>query len=109
MSQSCLQLLILVRSFIDLSKELFDEGAKFILSEKFSQDPIEQEFSAHRRMSGANENPSLAQFGQQTIALNVIKTDLISDLRGNTKGRPDSRAPLQTTDMRLPRKRKLEK
>ena len=66
----------LVHSFIDLSKELFDEGADFILSEKFSQDPLEEQSSAHRRISGTNENPSLAQFAQQSIALNVINPTL---------------------------------
>ena len=69
----------LVHSFIDLSKELFDEGADFILSEKFSQDPLEEQCLAHRRISGTNENPSLVQFAQQSIALNVTKSDLISD------------------------------
>ena len=99
----------LVHSFIDLSKELFDEGADFILSEKFSQDPLEEQFSAHRRISGTNENPSLVKFAQQSIALNVIKSDLISDLRGNTKGKPDNRAPIDITDTRIRRKRKIDK
>ena len=102
-------LFFLVHSFIDLSKELFDEGADFILSEKFSQDPLEEQFSAHRRISGTNENPSLVKFAQQSIALNVIKSDLISDLRGNTKGKPDNRAPIDITDTRIPRKRKIDK
>ena len=99
----------LVHSFIDLSKELFDEGADFILSEKISQDPLEGQFSAHRRISGTNENPSLAQFAQQSVALNLIKSDLISDLRGNTKGKPDNRAPIDITDTRIPRKQKTDK
>ena len=99
----------LVNSFIDLSKELFDEGADFILSENFSQDPLEEQFSAHRQISGTNENPSLAQFARQSISLNVIKSDLISDLRGNAKGKPDDRAPIDITDIRIPRKRKIDK
>ena len=99
----------LVHSFIDLSKELFDEGADFILSEKFSQDPLEEQFSAHRWIFGTNENLSLVQFAQQSIALNVIKSDLISDLPGNTKGKPDNRAPIDNRGTRIPRKRKIDK
>ena len=43
--------LFLVNSFVNLAKMLLqEEGAKFLLSEKFSQDPLEEHFSRHRRM-----------------------------------------------------------
>ena len=98
-------LYILVKSFIELAKLLLREGVPYILSEKFSQDPLEEHFSRHRRIAGCNDNPTLDQFKQQEVALNLIKSDLIGDLRGNTRGRPDNRAPLDINDMRLPRKR----
>ena len=81
------------------------DGVQFLLSEKFSQDPLEEHFARQRRSGGCNENPNLVQFGQQEVVLNVVKSDLISDLRGNTQGRPDNRQPLDITDVRLPKKR----
>ena len=96
---------LIVKSFIALAKELLSEGVPYILSEKLSQDPLEEHFSRHRRIAGCNDNPTLEQFMQQEVSLNLIKSDLIGDLRGNTHGRPDNRAPIDINDMRLPRKR----
>lgn len=84
---------------------LKEEGAEYLLSEKFSQDPLEEHFSRHRRIAGCNDNPTLAQFQQQETALNVIDGELISDLRGNTQGRQTNRNPIDITDMRLPKKK----
>jgi len=36
-----------------------------VLSEKFSQDPIEEHFGRQRRGGGANENPTYYQFQKQ--------------------------------------------
>ena len=104
-----ISLYFLVKSFIELTKLLLNEGVPFVLSEKFSQDPLEEHFARHRRSAGCNDNPTLVQFGQQEVALNLIKSDLISDLRGNTRGRPVERGPLDITDMRLPKKRSYNK
>jgi len=100
-----------ITSFNDLARTLLNEAGpgKFILSEKFSQDPLEEHFSRHRRIEGCNDNPSLETFEQQEVALHVMSSDLISDLRGNTRGRQTNRAPLVATDMRLPRKKPSKK
>ena len=82
-----------------------NEGFPYILSEKFSQHLLEEHFARHRRSAGCNDNPTLAQFGQQEVALNIIKSELISDLRDNTRGRLIEKGPLDITDMRLPKKR----
>ena len=92
----------LVKSFVELCKLLLSEG---VLSEKFSQDPLEEHFGRHRRSAGNSDNPNLDQFERQEVTLNVVGSELIGDLRGNTRGRPDSRPPIDTTDMRLPKKR----
>ena len=88
---------------------LQEEGAKLLLSEKFSEDPVEEHFTRHRQMGGCNDNPTQAQFAQQEMALSVISSNLISDLRGNTEGRQRNRDPLKVDDMRLPKKRLLNK
>ena len=73
-----------------LAKELFyqyrDENV-FFLSEKLSQDPFEEHFSVQRRQDGSSDNPTLEQFQDQELAINVMKSGLITDLKGNTSGR----------------------
>jgi len=76
-----------------------------LLSEKFSQDPIEEHFGRQRRGGGANENPTYYQFQKQEIALNVMSSELIHDLRGNTSGRDKENKKLDINDTRkLPHK-----
>lgn len=96
-----------ILSFVELVKLLLAEAGdgKFILSEKFSQDPLEEHFSRHRRFAGCNDNPTLAQFEQQEVALHVLRGELVADLRGNTAGRQMNRRPVDINDTRLPKKR----
>ena len=84
---------------------MLNNGASFVLSEKFSQDPLEEHFARHRRSGGCSENPFYFKFQEQEVTLNVVKSDLIGNLKGNTRGRPDTRPPIDVTDMRLPKKR----
>ena len=77
----------------------------FILSEKFSQDPLEEHFGRQRRRGGCNENPTYDQFQKNELMLNVMKSNLISDLCGNTSGRSQNIEALDINDKRkLPRK-----
>ena len=78
----------LVNSFVDLAQELLQmEGVKFFLLEKLSQDPLEEYFSLQRRKGGCNDNPTLDAMERQFIAINVMKSNLVSELTGNTRGR----------------------
>ena len=77
------------------------EGAPFVLSEKFSQDPLEETFARHRRSAGCNENMMYGVFKQQFVADNVIKSDLIRDVRRNARGHPDNPPPIDINDQRL--------
>ena len=38
------------------------DGVDFLLSEKFSQDPLEEHFARQRKKGGCNENPTVEQF-----------------------------------------------
>ena len=93
---------------MELSKLLLSiEGVNFILSEKYSQDPLEEHFARQRRRGGCSENPTLYRFGQQELALNVMRSELITDLTGNTRGRGVDKPELDIHDMRqLPKKRR---
>ena len=63
------------------------EGVNFLFSEKFSQDPLEEHFAKQRKNGSWNENPTVEQFPQQEGLLNVTSSDLMTSLRGNTRGR----------------------
>ena len=56
---------------------LQEDDVRYLLSEKLSQDPLEEHFARQRRIAGCDENPTLAQFQRQELALNVVKSDLI--------------------------------
>ena len=99
---------VLVKSFVELGKMLLRERQlKYLLSEKFFQDPLEEHFARHRRSGGCNDNPSLDQLKKQEVMLSVIRSELISDLRGNTSGCDESHEPIRVEDTRLPRRRKI--
>ena len=40
---------------------LQEDDVRYLLSEKLSQDPLEEHFARQRRISGCDENPKLAQ------------------------------------------------
>ena len=100
-------LLFIVKSFNELGRGLLRQyPGKFLLSEKFSQDTLEQHFGIHRRGGGCSDNPQLDVFMRQEVALGVVNSDLISNFTGNTRGRPDNRPPIDIKDTRLPMKKK---
>ena len=59
-------------------------GVKYVLSEKYSQDPLAEHFGRHRRRGGWSENPTFYAVGNQEMTLNVMRSELISDLQENT-------------------------
>ena len=82
------------------------DGVDFLLSEKFSQDPLEEHFAKQRKKGGCNENPTAEQFAQQEVLLNVMNSDLVTSLRGNTRGRIQQELHFDPSDARkLPRKK----
>ena len=72
---------------MSLAKELLVEyEGKFLLSEKFLQNPHEKYFARQRRRGGCCENPTLYAFGNQELLLIVVQSDLITEMKGNTRG-----------------------
>jgi len=100
--------LILVRSFLDLAQELLKEdGVTFLLSEKFSQDPVDVNIARQGRSGGSNENPNLDDFEIQEVSLSLFQCGLTSDLCGNTQNKASYKRPaLDGDDFPLPSKRK---
>ena len=91
-----------------VARELLQiKGYHFFLSEKLTQDPLEEHFAKQRLRGGCNENPALVQLGSQELVLNVISSGLIKEIRGNTRGRNRDGDSLDINDRcQLPKKKK---
>ena len=60
----------LVLSFCELGPQLLKLGdVKYLLSEVFSQDPLEAYFSRQRQKGGSWDNPTVQQFYYNTVSL----------------------------------------
>ena len=98
--------LIIVKSFIELTKTLLGEdGVKYILNEKFSQDSLKEEFAKHRRIGETCENPTLSQIQKQEVALHATDSNLITGLTVNTADRETDREPRSIDSYHLPRRK----
>ena len=78
-----------VKSFIEMTKYLLsgvDQGKSlYFLSEKISQDPIENYFGKQRARGGRNEHPTLKQCVHNAAALRVQKSLALDPIRGNCR------------------------
>ncbi|XP_065662263.1 uncharacterized protein LOC124811383 isoform X2 [Hydra vulgaris] len=97
---------ITVNSFTTLGKFLLVEGAEYILSEKFCQDPLEEYFGKQRMRLGSNDNPLLIEFNSNALGLNVAGDNLIRVFGSNTKGRKDEFQKLDVKNTDLPLSKK---
>ena len=50
------------------------DGVKFLLSERFTQDPVESSFGQQRQKGGGSENPTVHQFTYNTSSLRVQRS-----------------------------------
>ena len=81
---------ITVKSFVELGLLLLGQpGVQFLLSEKFSPDPLEEYFAKQRRCGGSNDNPIYDQFMRNDLALMVAGSTAVSSTRGNCQGNRD--------------------
>ena len=62
------------------------DGVTSFLSEKLSQDPLEKFFGVQRQRGRTNENPSVAEFLNNTQSVRVINTIWLKDITGNCRG-----------------------
>lgn len=95
-----------MKSFVALARELLqEEGVEYLLSEKFSQDPLEEHFSKQRGMGGTHDNPDAKQFGSNMLVLQVAGSCIASSSRANVK----SQSIDTSQDYTLPKRQKLKK
>ena len=50
------------------------DGVTFLLSERFTQDPVESFFGQQRQKGGGSENPTVHQFTYNTSSLRVQRS-----------------------------------
>ncbi|CAC5406376.1 THAP9 [Mytilus coruscus] len=91
---------ITVKSFVNLAKELLRlPNFRFLLSERFNQDPLEEYFSKQRDMGGRCDNPTVRQFQHNALKLQVAGAPAVmASTRGNCQVRRNESAiatPLQ--------------
>ena len=76
-----------VNSFVDMAGYLLSQGQYrlFILSERISQDPLENYmyFGKQRARGGRNENPTVQQCIHKAAALRVQNSLALDPVRGN--------------------------
>ena len=70
---------------VEMAKFLLKDNKLFLLSERVSQDPLENYFGRQRARGGRNENPSLHQCLVNAAALRVQKSVALDPVRGNCR------------------------
>jgi len=98
-----------VNSFCELAPLLLSlDGVQYFLSEKLSQDPLEEYFNKQRSRCGAHDNPTLDDASRNFLAIDVAGSTLVRSMTGNTRGAQRGQAPIfDINDRRsLPRRRK---
>ena len=76
-----------VHSFVEVAKYLLAHkgGDLFLLSERFSQDPLENYFGQQRPRGGRSDNPTIQRSLTNAGAIRVQKSMALDPLRGNSR------------------------
>jgi len=84
----------------------------FLLSERVSQDPLENYFGQLRARGGRNENPNLQQCMHNAAAIRVQKSIATDPVCGNCSRKKrlfDDTHPPEITDTPLPKRKRSKK
>lgn len=82
-----------MHSFVDVTKYLLTkhkEDGLFLLSERFSQDPLENYFGQQRARGGRSDNPTIQRTLHNVGALRVQKSFALAPVRGNCRQKRQS-------------------
>ena len=98
-----------VKSFVEVTRYLLKQpGIRYVLSERFCQDPLESFFGRQRSAGGRNVNPSVEQFVDNTVSLRVQGSAALQQIRGNCRKRPLERNT-EVDNTPLPKRRRRHK
>ena len=99
-----------MHSFVELTKQLLDEGFEFVLSDRFNQDPLEEHFGKQRMRGGGLDNPMQIGYGQNENKIILSSSANLTVMRGNTRGRKRDDQHINIHDERqLPKRKKKKK
>ena len=95
----------IVHSFVDVTRYILMEHSEdnlFILSERFSQDSLENYFGQQRARGGRSDNPTVQRSLHNACALRVQKSMALDPVRGNSRRKRrlfDGKAELTLNDV----------
>ena len=76
-------LTITTKSVVECTRFLLAKGAAFVMTEHFSQDPLERHFGHYRQKGGLNENPTVWQVCHTLNQVRTVKCQGLAPRRGN--------------------------
>lgn len=79
---------LLVLAFTEMTRYLLklpDADGLFLLSERFSQDPLENYFGQQRSRGGRCDNPTVTRCLQNANALKIQRSVALDPVRGNRR------------------------
>ena len=76
---------ISVNSHVESVKYLLNQGFKYVLTERFMQDVLEDYFGHQRARGGRSDNPTAQQFGYNDLTI-ALQRDIAPVIRGNVGG-----------------------
>lgn len=84
--RTCLLCSHTVQSFVEMGRYLLKyPGVKFLLSERFTQDPLESFFGHQRQKGGGSDNSGVLQFLYTTSLIRAQKS-ITPAVWGNVRG-----------------------
>ena len=103
-------LFILVYSFVELCKTLLEiDGVMYILSDKFNQDPLEEQLGRQRMKVGGIDNPTVENYGHNERKMVLAKSEMLTVMQSNTKKRHRDETKIDVHDEReLPKRKKKQ-
>ena len=96
---------IAVYSHIDVIRFLLSNGLKFVLSERFMQDVLDDYFGHQRYKGRKSDNPSAQQFGYNALTI-AAQRDIAPVIRGNVGGRYDKKKWHQVSEEPVKKRQK---
>eukprot|EP00795_Rhopilema_esculentum_P004986 gene4986-21354_t len=94
-------------SLVECVRYLLQNGFKYVLTNRFCQDPLEDHFGRHRGLGRRSTNPNISSFGFQENKFRIQRSIATSITpKGNTKGIKRPAAGITITTSPLKRRKK---
>ena len=93
---------------IEAIQFLLSEGFKYVLTERFMQDVLEDYFGHQRAKGGRADNPTAQQFGYNDLTI-AAQRDIAPVLRGNVGGRYEKQKWGEVSDVPVKKRKNPSK